>query len=143
MRRQKTGGPEMAIDLERFARGFVAALVEGNRPSIQPKRPEHVHGFYKIREILDAEVAQAQQGSDREWLQQVVRLRNRLSPGPTGSFDQFETALRDLQLSFTESPNVYYEDIEFTISKPFAQSTLSNLEARERSLSRALSASSR
>jgi hypothetical protein len=124
----------MEIDLERFTRGFVAALVERNQPSIQPKRPEHVRGFYKMRELLDAEVARARDGTDREWLQQVVRLRNRLSPGPTGSFDQFETALRDLQLSFTESPNVYYEDIEFTLSKPFANSTLSKLADRERSL---------
>jgi hypothetical protein len=124
----------MAITLESFARGFVAALVEDDQPSIQPKRPEHLRGFYKLRELLEAEVARAQEGSDQEWLRHIVRLRNRLSPGPTGSFDQFETALRDLQLSFTESPNVYYEDIEFTISKPFARSTLGTLDERERSL---------
>jgi hypothetical protein len=114
----------MRIDLEQFTRGFVAALVDKDQPSIQPKRPEHVRGFYKVRELLQKEVDRAQSGNDREWLQQLVRLRNRLSPGPTGSFDQLETALRDLQHSFTESPNVYYEDIEFTISKPFAESTL-------------------
>jgi hypothetical protein len=127
----------MRIDLEQFTRGFVAALVDKDQPSIQPKRPEHVRGFYKVRELLQKEVDRAQSGNDREWLQQLVRLRNRLSPGPTGSFDQLETALRDLQHSFTESPNVYYEDIEFTISKPFAESTLSTFGERERSLVKA------
>jgi hypothetical protein len=124
----------MAIDLQNFARGLVAALVEKKATSIQPKRPEHRHGFYKIREFLDAEVDKAKKSEDTEWLKQVVRLRNRLTPGPTGSFDNFETALRDLQLSATESPNVYYEDIEFTISKPFAESTLKTLDPREREL---------
>ena len=124
----------MHIDLEQFARGFIAALIDTDRASIQPKRPEHVQGFYRVRQLLEAEVERAKQGQDREWYKQLVRLRNRLSPGPTGSFDQLETALRDLQLSFTESPNVYYEDIEFTISKPFAESTLRKFDDRERAL---------
>lgn len=124
----------MTIDLEKFTRGFIAALIEDNQPSIQPKRPEHIRGFYRLRKILDDEVESARNLSDREWLQQVVRLRNRIAPGPTGSFDQFETALRDLQLSFTQSPNVDYEDIEFTISKPFAKSTLTHFNEREQAL---------
>ena len=124
----------MPIDLDIFTRGFVAALVEGSQPSIQPKRPEHVRGFYKIRALLESEVERAKQSDDRVWLQQVVRLRNRLAPGPTGSFDQFETALRDLQLSLTESPNISYEDIEFTISKPYATCALRALGDREREL---------
>jgi hypothetical protein len=124
----------MTIDVESFTRGLIAALVEGSRSSIQPKRPEDRRGFYKIHEYLDEEVRRAREGDDREWMKQIVRLRNRLMPGPTGAFDQFETAFRDLQLSFTESPNVYYEDIEFTISKPFATSTLESMDNREREL---------
>jgi hypothetical protein len=126
----------MTIDLEKFTRGFIAALIEDNQPSIQPKRPEHIRGFYRLRKILDDEVDRARDASDRGWLQQVVRLRNRIAPGPTGSFDQFETALRDLQLSFTQSPNVDYEDIEFTISKPFARSTLKHFNDKEQALLR-------
>src|SRR5271165_5192581 len=101
----------MAMDMESFARGFVAALVEEDRTSIQPKRPGHRIAFHKVYDYLREEAHRAHSSGDRDWLKQVVRLRNRLMPGITGSFDQFETALRDLQLSFTESPNVYYEDI--------------------------------
>jgi len=130
----KLGTDQMSMDLEGFARGLVAALVEQGRPSIQPKRPEHLRGFYSIQRMLEKEVSKAAKSGDKAWLQEVTRLRNRLSPGPAGSFDQFETALRGLQLSFTESPNVYYEDIEFTVSKPFATSTLDRMEDRERAL---------
>jgi hypothetical protein len=126
----------MVMDIEGFARGFVAALVEGNRTAVQPKRPEHRVGFHKVYARLEEEVQQARKVGDREWLKEVVRLRNRLMPGPTGSFDQFETALRDLQLTYTESPNVYYEDIVFTVSKPFAQFTLASMGNRERDLVR-------
>ena len=126
----------MAIDLEAFTRGFVAALVERDRNSLQPKRPEHVHGFYRLQDFLREEAHRAGQAEDKEWFRQIVRLRNRIAPGPSGSFDQFETALRDLQLSSTESPNVWYEDIEFTLSKPFAEASLRQLDPRESELVR-------
>ncbi|MDE2227740.1 MAG: hypothetical protein KGL11_01690 [Alphaproteobacteria bacterium] len=124
----------MPLDVEAFARGFIAALVAENRTSIQPKRPEQRRAFYRIYEFLGTEACKAEQQHDKKWLREVVRLRNRLAPGPTGAFDQFETALRDLQLSFTESPNPYYEDIVFTVSEPFARSTLERMSDRERGL---------
>lgn len=124
----------MAFDVDRFVRGFISALIEAECSSIQPKKPEHRKGFYKIQQFLDDNVRRARESDDRDWLKQVVRLRNRLAPGPTGAFDRFETALRDLQLSFSESPNVFYEDIVFTVSRPFAESTLDRLSPRERKL---------
>src|SRR5262245_28252879 len=108
----------MSLALRNFTRGFVAALATENLFSVQPKRPEQIRAFHKVRELLQAEIDAAKDQNDTGWLQQVVRLRNRLTPSTSGSFDQLETAFRDLQLSLTESPNVYYEDIDFTISKP-------------------------
>jgi hypothetical protein len=86
--------------------------------------------------MIDAKADAAKNTADRDWAKKVVRIRNRMSPGQSGAFDQLETALRDLQLSITESPNPSYEDISFTASKPFAISLLNQLEESERELVR-------
>jgi hypothetical protein len=128
---------QMSFELEDFTRGFVAALVEAERSSIQPKNPAQRQAFYRVWKMIDGKAAEATGDSaNRDWLKKVVRIRNRMSPGQSGAFDQFETALRDLQLSITESPNPSYEDISFTASKPFAISVLNQLEQTERELVR-------
>jgi hypothetical protein len=133
----EAGINQMSFELEDFTRGFVAALVEAERSSIQPKNPSQRQAFYRVWKMMDRKAAEARKNSeDRDWLKKVVRIRNRMSPGQSGAFDQFETALRDLQLSITESPNPSYEDISFTASKPFASSVLDQLEHSERELVR-------
>lgn len=125
----------MALNIEAFAKGLIAALVSADVDSIQPKAPEHRRALRKVHKLLQDEVTSLKSGGhDRDWLKQVVRVRNSLEPGPTGAFDQFETALRDLQLTFTECPNPYYEDIDFTVTKPFASSTLAAMPPREQDL---------
>ena len=127
----------MALEFDQFAKGFVAALVELDQSSIQPKSPEHLRALNELYHFISQAVEQARGPSDsREWLRDLVRLRNSLVPGQTGAFDQLETALRDLQLSFTESPNPNYEDIVFTVSKPFARSALETFGNKERELVR-------
>ena len=126
----------MALEVGKFAKGFVAALVELEQSSIQPKSPEHLRALNEVHRFIAKQVELARDKQPRNWFKDVVRLRNSLSPGQTGAFDQFETALRDLQLSFTESPNPNYEDIIFTVSKPFASSSLEAFEPRERDLIR-------
>jgi hypothetical protein len=125
------------FEFDEFTRGFVAALVEAERHSIQPKNPIQRRAFYKVWRLIGERAEQARGSTAKqEWLRKVVRIRNRMSPGQSGAFDQFETALRDLQLSLTESPNPNYEDITFTVSKPFANSVLSKLNRAERALVR-------
>jgi hypothetical protein len=126
-----------AFEFDEFTRGFIAALVQADCYSIQPKDPAQRRAFYKVWKFI-GERAENARGSaqKKDWLRKVVRIRNRMSPGQTGAFDQFETALRDLQLSITESPNPSYEDIAFTISKPFANSVLSELSSEEQELVR-------
>ena len=99
----KWGGNNMALEVEKFAKGFVAALVELDQTSIQPKSPEHRRALNQLYKFIAEQVELARDKPlMRNWFKDVVRLRNSLSPGQTGAFDQFETALRDLQLSFTE-----------------------------------------
>lgn len=110
-----------------FARGFVAGLVMEGASSIQPMNPAHRHGMYRVYQYIEDEVAKAESGGLRDRFKALVRIRNRIEPGQTGAFDQFQTDLRDLQLSLTESPNPSYEDISFSLSQPFAQSLLQQL----------------
>ena len=128
----------MPFEFEDFTRGFVAALVEAERSSIQPKNPTQRRAFYRVWALIGEKAAKARTeaigSNETEWLKAVVRIRNKMSPGQSGAFDQFETALRDLQLSITESPNPSYEDISFTASKPFANSVLEQLSNSEREL---------
>jgi hypothetical protein len=128
----------MTLGVDKFAKGFVAAMVELKQFSIEPKSPSHLRGFWALHELLAEEVERARDDPNkREWFKDTVRLRNSLVSGPTGSFDQFESALRDLQSSVTESPNPNYASLEFTASPPFASSLLDGLEEDERILARA------
>lgn len=121
------------FEFDEFAKAFVAALVQAERRSLQPKDPTQRRAFYKVWKFIGQQAEEAR-SDNPDWLRTVVRIRNRMSPGQSGAFDQFETALRDLQLSLTESPNPSYEDITFTVSKPFANSVLNRLSKVEREL---------
>jgi hypothetical protein len=128
----------MTIGVEKFAKGFVAAMVDLEQFSIEPKSPRHLRGFWALHDLLDKEVERVRYDPNkREWFRDIVRLRNSLVSGPTGSFDQFESALRDLQSSVTSSPNPSYVSLEFTVSRPFARSLLDELNEDERILARA------
>lgn len=124
----------MALEFEDFARGFVAGLVDANVTSIQPKSPAQRRGLHRVHQLVRDEVQKLGIAQRNDWLRTVVQIRNGMAPGQTGAFDQFETALRDLQLSVTESPNPSYEDIRFPISAPFAKSVLKRLKPNERDL---------
>lgn len=117
-----------------FAKGFVASLVLSGESSLQPKSPAYRHGLYRVWQYLADEAKKAEAEEARDWFKTIVRLRNRVSPGSTGAFDQFQTDLRDLQLSLTESPNPSYEDISFSVTEPFAESLLEQLGERRRAL---------
>lgn len=126
----------MDLNLELFTKGLVAKLIESGLHSVRPHSPDDQIGFQRIVELLNTEIARtkAETGSMDPWYRQLVRVRNRLQPSNNGAFDNFETALRDLQYSFTGCPNAFYEEIEFEVSRPFAHSYLEDLPDRCRAL---------
>ena len=126
----------MNLDVETFVRGFVAGLIDADATAIRPGRSEHRHGFKQVLDILDQEVERSQTSKrdDQGWYKQVVRLRNGLRPSNSGTFDNFEMALRDLQLSLTNCPNPFYEEIAFSVSKPYAQSIFNDMPDPQRNL---------
>lgn len=119
-----------------FARGFVARLIASGVSAIQPHASEDRRGFQAVVDYLDEQIRARRDRPDldRASYMQLVRLRNELKASNSGAFDAFETALRDLQLSLTSSPNAFYEEIEFNVSRPYALSLLGELPEFEREL---------
>lgn len=119
-----------------FAQAFVAQLIAQGVSAVQPHAPEDRKGFQAVVDLLNAEIDRQRQSGDLdiEIYRDLVRLRNELKASNSGAFDSFETILRDLQLSMTNSPNPFYEEIEFSVSKPYAESMLDELSASQRDL---------
>lgn len=114
---------EPNLSLMSFMKGFVSALLLQGVSSIRPKADEDRDGLATVVELLQEEIEKARNG-DRSRFRALVALRNELQPSSVGSFDGFETALRNLQLSLTNCPNPFYEEIAFTASPSFADATL-------------------
>ncbi len=120
-----------------FTRGLIASLVALGETAIYPKSPRDRRGFQSIVEILESEISRVKSSKseeEQELYRPLIRLRNELQASSTGAFDAFETALRNLQLNFTNCPNPFYEEIAFTVSVPFARSILAELPDSQRQL---------
>lgn len=86
-------------------------------------------------ELLDSKVkALLEQNAAAEAVLPLLTVANELRPGNTGAFEGFEAALRSLQLTFTSSPNPWYDDIEFPVSQTQAESFMSLLPHPQRQL---------
>lgn len=138
----KSQGPKgedtsMDLNVELFTKGLVATLIDSGLQSVRPHSPNDQVGFQRIVDFLNTEIERSRQAIDPQsvaWYRQLVRVRNKLQPSNNGAFDNFETALRDLQYSFTGCPNAFYEEIQFEVSRPFALSYLADLPDRYRVL---------
>lgn len=119
----------MTLDVETFVRGFVAGLINSDATAIRLGSRADRRGLRQVLNTLETEIQRSQNsnGEDKDWYRYVVRLRNELRPSNNGTFDNFEMALRNLQLSLTSCPNPFYEEIAFSVSKPYAQSIISEL----------------
>jgi len=128
------------LSLARFMKGFVAALLTKGAASIRPKADEDRDALRRVVDLLENEIQSSRStpqtsAANKRWLRALVRIRNELQPSPVGAFDGFEAALRNLQLSVTNCPNPFYEEIAFSASRPFAEATLKDeFEVRERQL---------
>ena len=120
-----------------FTKGFIAYLIGLGETAIYPKSPRDRRGFQSVVETLESEIERIRSSGtpdEQNLYRPLVRLRNELQASSTGAFDALETALRNLQLNFTNCPNPFYEEISFTVSAPFAQSILEELPKSHRDL---------
>src|SRR6266849_4417099 len=118
---------DASLTLGDFAQGFVAKLVESGETAIHPKAPEDRYALRQVVDAVEGELRSAKRDGSREeaeWYRTLVLLRNELKPSNSGTFDSFETALRNLQLSFTSCPNPFYEEIAFSVSKTYAKAVI-------------------
>jgi hypothetical protein len=117
-----------AFDLRTFTKAFVASLVVRDMYEVRPDDIHTRRGFDRVVRVLDeAKTALKAKGADRDFVRRVGRLANELRASNTGAFDGFETALRQVQLTFTSSPNPDYDDIVFSVSKSYAEAALADL----------------
>jgi hypothetical protein len=123
------------FSLAQFVQGFVAELLRQGTSAVRPKSEPDREGFARVVDVLNEEIARNRATArDEVWYRSLVRLRNELQASQSGAFDGFETALRNQQLSFTSSPNPFYEEIVFSVSQPFAQAVLREFPAPAREL---------
>jgi hypothetical protein len=125
------------LTIASFTKAFVARLIELGETAIYPKSDADRRGFAVVIEALNNEIDRlrsSNEDEDRILYRSLVVLRNQLQASSTGAYDAFETALRNLQLSFTNSPNPFYDEIAFTISRPFAKTIFSEVPSRQQKL---------
>jgi hypothetical protein len=125
------------LSIGSFTKAFVAKLIELGETAIYPKSEADRRGFAVVVQTLNGEIERLRNSSDpddKALYRSLVVLRNQIQASSTGAFDAFETALRNLQLSFTNSPNPFYEEIGFTISRPFAESIFSEFPPAQKKL---------
>lgn len=124
-----------ALDLKTFTKAFVAGLVMRDMYEVRPGDTATRRGFEGVVEVLDqAREAIKSQGGDKAVIRMLGRLANELRSSNTGAFDGFEAALRQVQLTFTASPNPDYDDIVFSVPKSYAEAEVSGLEPAQRKL---------
>lgn len=126
---------ERRFNTYRFLRAFISELVLRDHTTICPKLEDDRAGFHRVLSAINQSIEKAKTDLiDREYRSALVKIRNSLAMSNNGSFDNFEAALRDMQLALTSCPNHEYDEIKFEISKPFAESELQQLSASERAL---------
>lgn len=123
------------MNLQAFARAFIAGLVANDRPAISPQNPSDRRGFAGVVHVLDESVADLKKkGESPRLILEIARIANGLRPSNSGAFDGFEAALRSMQLTLASCPNPFYEDIVFSVPKTYAQATVDNLPKAQQEL---------
>ncbi len=128
-------GNSTAFDLRTFTKAFVAGLVMKDMYEVRPDDIHTRRGFGSVVRVLDeARASLEASGADRNLVRMVGRLANELRPSNTGAFDGFEAALRQIQLTFTSSPNPEYDDIVFSVSRTYAEAAVAELPSDQQQI---------
>jgi hypothetical protein len=118
------------IDLHSFTKAWVAELVDKRVDSVKPHDPVDRKAFAAVLATLDDRIERlAKEQLPSEAILPLLQVANELRPSNTGSYEGFETALRALQLTFTSSPNPWYDSIAFPVSQVQARSFLNLIPA--------------
>lgn len=124
-----------AFDLHTFTKALVAALVTQDIEVVRPHDPKDRRGFAAVLDTLDMWVEKLiAQSVPSQNVLPLLEVANELRPSNTGGYEGFESALRSLQLTFTASPNPWYDDIAFRVSRVQALGFLEHVPEMERSI---------
>lgn len=111
-----------------FCSALICQLVSAGTDVIHPRHAGDIRGFHAILKSLDSFLDSP--GEDTDQWRQLLRIRNRISPGNTGAFDRFEDIFRDLQTSLVWLP--CYGGFVFSVPEPFAKSLIEELAPFDR-----------
>jgi hypothetical protein len=126
---------KLDVDLHSFTKALVANLVELNVRAVRPHDMNDRRGFAGVVRALDTKVkALRQEGAAARDVLAIAKIANELRGSSTGNYEGFEAALRSLQLTFTASPNPFYDDIAFPVSQAQARSFTANISSFQRDL---------
>jgi hypothetical protein len=116
------------MDVRVFTKAFIAALVDRGLVEIRPHEETTRRGFAAVINSLDTQADTLfEQRSDVDVGRQIMRVSNALRASNTGAFDGFESALRQVQLTFTSSPNPDYDEIAFSVPRVYARAVIAGL----------------
>ena len=126
---------ELDVDLHSFTKALVANLVDQNVRAVSPHDMNDRRGFAGVVRALDNKVKALQrEGAAARDVLAVAKIANELRGSSTGNYEGFEAALRSLQLTFTASPNPFYDDIAFPVSQVQARSFTESISSFQRDL---------
>ena len=117
------------LEVRGFIKAFIAALVTRDFVELRPHEPATRRGFGAVVDELDREADRLYgTGGGNAAARRLTRLSNALRASNTGAYDGFESALRQVQLTFTSSPNPDYDEIAFSVPKLYASAVIAQLE---------------
>ncbi|MBR1129495.1 hypothetical protein [Bradyrhizobium iriomotense] len=126
---------EFDVDLHSFTKALVANLVDLKVRAVRPHDMNDRRGFAAVVRALDTKVKiLRKEGAASRDILAVAQIANELRGSSTGNYEGFEAALRSLQLTFTASPNPFYDDISFPVSQVQARSFTESISKFQREL---------
>lgn len=121
----------MALPIETFAKLLIASLVLKGKTSFRPHDKDDQHSAIQLYKYINelADQHKPAEGTARSRLfKDLIRIRNKVAPTFTGTFDNFESLLRDQQYWLTSSRNPTYEAISFDLDPSVARQILKDVD---------------
>ncbi len=113
-----------------FMRYFLSVLVLNKQVAYDIQDRSDQRAVRRLYEFVSsfATAAKAKEAEMHSLYRNLIRIRNNIAPSHIGSFDGFETMLRDQQNWLTSSKNPDLDILKFDLQETRAENLLSELD---------------
>lgn len=119
--------------VQAFIKGFVAGLVTHDVLAIRLQDRETQRAFGRVVSGIDDQIDEVEAvDGERAFARDLVEIANSLRGGNTGAYDGFEASLREVQTTFTSSPNPSYDEIAFSVPRLYAKAVIERMSRLQR-----------